>query len=119
MSSIGQLPPNVQERIQRLQQLQNTMQQLLTQKQRIEMEITESSKALETLAETDDDSRVYKSVGAVLVERPKDAIVKELEERKEFLEMRMKVIQKQEDKTKERLSEIQANLQKDLGMQQG
>jgi len=119
MSSIGQLPPNVQERIQRLQQLQNTMQQLLTQKQRIEMEITESSKALETLAETEGDSKVYKSVGAVLVERPKDSIVEELEERKEFLEMRIKVIQKQEDKTKERLSELQANLQKDLGMQQG
>ncbi len=118
MSSIGQLPPNVQERIQRLQQLQNTMQQLLTQKQRIEMELSESSKALETLEETDQESTVYKSVGAVLVERPKDVIVKELEERKEFLEMRMKVIQKQEDKTKERLLEIQANLQKDLGIQQ-
>jgi len=118
MSSIGQLPPNVQERIQRLQQLQNTMQQLLTQKQRIEMELSESSKALETLEETDQESKVCKSVGAVLVERPKDVIVKELEERKEFLEMRMKVIQKQEDKTKERLSEIQANLQKDLGIQQ-
>jgi prefoldin beta subunit len=118
MSSIGQLPPNVQERIQRLQQLQNTMQQLLTQKQRIEMELSESSKALETLEETDQESKVYKSVGAVLVERPKDVIVKELEERKEFLEMRMKVIQKQEDKTKERLSEIQTNLQKDLGIQQ-
>lgn len=118
MSTIGQLPPNVQERIQRLQQLQNTMQQLLLQKQRIEIELSESTKALETLSEADENSIIYKSVGAVLVQRPRKDVVKELEDRKEFLDMRMKVVQKQEDKTKERLSELQANLQKDLGMQQ-
>jgi prefoldin beta subunit len=118
MSSIEQLPPNVQEKIQRLQQLQNTMQQLLIQKQRIEIEITESTKALETLQETNQDSKIFKSVGAVLVERPLDKVTKELQERVEFQEMRMKVIKRQEDKTKERLTEIQTNLQKELGITQ-
>lgn len=116
MSGITQLPPQVQERLQRLQQLQNTMQQLLAQKQRIEMEMMESEKALEVLAEVPGDAKVYKSVGAVLVEKDKDKVIKELEERKEFLEMRAKVLQKQEDKTKERMSGLQETLQKELGI---
>jgi len=59
---------------------------------------------------------VYKSVGAVLVEKPKDDVVKELDDRVEFLVMRLKVLAKQEDKTKEKMTSIQETLQKELGM---
>lgn len=117
MSDISQLPPNVQERIARLQQLQNTMQQLLTQKQRLEAEQTETERALNTLQETPDSAKIYKSVGAVLVEKEKNIVVKELAERKDFLEMRAKVLEKQEEKTKEKLQSLQDTLQKDLGIQ--
>jgi prefoldin beta subunit len=116
MSGIGQLPPQVQERLQRLQNLQNTLQQLLVQKQRVEIEVMESRKALETLKDVASDSKVYKSVGAVLVEKPKDDVVKELEDRQEFLDMRMKVIVKQEEKTREKMTVIQETLQKELGL---
>jgi prefoldin beta subunit len=114
MSGLGQLPPQVQERLQRLQNLQNTLQQLLVQKQRVEMEMVESDKALETLKQVTSDSKVYKSVGAVLVERPKEDVVKELKDRKEFLEMRVKIIIKQEEKTREKMTTIQETLQKEL-----
>ena len=116
MSGIGQLPPQVQERLQRFQNLQNTLQQLMVQKQRIEMEQIESDKALETLKGADEGNKVYKSVGAVLVERSKEDVVKELEERKDFLEMRLKVIVKQEEKTREKMTGIQETLQKELGL---
>ena len=116
MSNMGQLPPQVQERLQRLQNLQNTYQQLLVQKQSYEMEKMESETALETLKNVAADSTVYKSVGAVLVEKPRDDVVKELDDRVEFLEMRLKVLVKQEDKTKEKMTSIQATLQKELGM---
>ncbi len=116
MSNMGQLPPQVQERLQKLQNLQNTYQQLLVQKQRIEMEKMESEKALETLKDVAADSKVYKSVGAILVEKPMDDVVKELDDRVEFLVMRLKVLVKQEDKTKEKMTTIQATLQKELGM---
>ena len=76
----------------------------------------ESTKALETLGEVSSEPKVYKSVGAVLVEKPKDDVVKELEERKEFLDMRMKVIAKQEDKTREKMTGLQETLQKELGL---
>ena len=101
-----------------MQNLQNTLQQLLVQRQRIEMEQMESDKALETLNTVTDDSKVYKSVGAVLVEKPRGDVVKELEERKEFLDMRLKVIVKQEEKTREKMTGVQETLQKELGLPQ-
>ena len=114
MSDISQLPQNVQERIARLQQLQQTMQQLQAQKQRMEMEKAETERALKTLDETAEGAKVYKSAGAVLVEKEKASLVKELKERLDFVEMRSKVMEKQEEKTKERLQDLQDSLQKDL-----
>jgi len=116
MSDLSQFPPNVQERIARLQQLQNTMQQLLAQKQRLDAEKSETERAITALGETPEGAKVYKSVGAVLVEKDKAAVVKELTERKDFLEMREKVLEKQEEKTKEKLQGLQETLQKELGI---
>ena len=116
MSGVTHLPPNVQERLARLQQLQNTMQQLVIQKQRIELEMNESEKALETLKDVDDNAKIFKSVGSILVEKPKETIVKELLERKDFLEMRAKVLQRQEEKTRDRITNLQETLQKELSV---
>ena len=119
MSNLSQLPPDIQEKLSRMQQLQNMLQQLVVQKQRLELELSESDRALKTLEETLSDAKVYKSAGAVLVERDKDSVVKELEERKEFLDMRSKVLVKQETNTRERLTQLQENLQKDINQQMG
>jgi prefoldin beta subunit len=119
MSNLSQLPPDIQEKLGRMQQLQNMLQQLVVQKQRLELELTESDRALKTLEETLSDAKVYKSAGAVLVERDKDSVVKELKERKEFLDMRSKVLVKQETNTRERLTQLQENLQKDINQQMG
>jgi len=119
MSNASQLPPNIQEKLTRLQQLQNTMQQLVLQKQRLDLELNESERALKTLEDVPSDAKVYKSAGSILVEKRKDDVVKELEERKEFLEMRSKVLLKQEGNTRERLTSLQESLQKDLNLQLG
>ena len=117
MSNISQLPPDIQEKLGRMQQLQNMLQQLVVQKQRLELELTESDRALKTLEETPNSAKVYKSAGAVLVEKDKDVVVKELTERKEFLDMRSKVLAKQETNTRERLNQLQESLQKDINQQ--
>jgi prefoldin beta subunit len=119
MSNLSQLPPDIQEKLSRMQQLQNMLQQLVVQKQRLELELTESDRALKTLEDTPSDAKVYKSAGAVLVEKDKDIVVKELTERKEFLDMRSKVLVKQETNTRERLTQLQENLQKDINQQMG
>jgi len=119
MSNLSQLPPDIQEKLSRMQQLQNMLQQLVAQKQRLELELTESDRALKTLEDTPSDAKIYKSAGAVLVEKDKDIVVKELTERKEFLDMRSKVLVKQETNTRERLTQLQENLQKDINQQMG
>ncbi len=117
--STTQLPPNIQEKLGRLQQLQNTMQQLVLQKQRLDLELTESERALKTLEDVPSDAKVYKSAGSILVEKNKEDVVKELEDRMEFLEMRSKVLAKQEGNTRERITSLQESLQKELNLQLG
>ncbi len=116
MSNVGQLPPNIQEKLSRLQQLQNTLQQLILQKQRLDLERNESERALKTLDDVTSETKVYKSAGAILVEKDRDNVVKELKERLDFLEMRSKILTKQEGNTRERLTSIQESLQKELNL---
>ena len=116
MSNVGQLPPNIQEKISRLQQLQNTLQQLILQKQRLDLERNESERALKTLDGVTSETKVYKSAGAILVEKDRDAVVKELKDRLDFLEMRSKILAKQEGNTRERLTSIQESLQQELSL---
>jgi len=119
VSRVNQLPPDIQERLARLQQLQSTLQSLVLQRQRLDLEQRETERALKTLEGVPPGAKVYKSVGAILVERDKDEVVSELSDRKEFLEMRSKVLSKQEDKTRERLNSLQKRLQKELNLQLG
>jgi len=119
VSRANQLPPDIQERLARLQQLQSTLQSLVLQRQRLDLEQRETERALKTLEGVPPGTKVYKSVGAILVERDKDEVVSELSDRKEFLEMRSKVLSKQEDKTRERLNSLQKRLQKELNLQLG
>ena len=114
MSGANQLPPNIQEKLSRLQQLQNTLQQLVLQKQRLELERGESERALKLLDDVASDKKVYKSAGAILVEKDKGEVEKELKERLDFLEMRAKVLAKQEGNARERLTSLQESLQQDL-----
>ena len=116
MSDVESLPPNVQDRLARLQQLQGMLQSLVVQKQRVDIELNETDRALKTLENVSPDTKVYKSAGAILVAKPKDEIVKELDDRKELLEIRSKALEKQESKARERMTSLQQTLQRELNI---
>ncbi len=116
MAEIEQLPPEVQERIARLQQLQGMLQSLILQRQRVDIELSETERALRTLEKVLPGSRVFKSAGSILVEMPKEEVLRDLTERKELLEIRSKALEKQESKARERLTSLQQVLQRDLGI---
>jgi prefoldin beta subunit len=109
-----ELPPQVQEQLVRLQQLQQTLQSVATQKQQLEAELSETDKALAELEKATDETPVYKSVGSILVKSNRQNLLTELKERKELLTTRVTVLGKQEDRTRERLKEAQAKLQERL-----
>jgi prefoldin beta subunit len=110
----AELPPQVQEQLVRLQQLQQTLQSVAGQKQQLELELNETDKALTELEKSTDETPVYKSVGSILVKSNRQTLLGELKERKELLATRVTVLGKQEDRTRERLKETQEKLQERL-----
>ena len=111
---ISKLPPNVQERLLRLQQLQQTLQSILAQKQQVEMEKTEVDQTIVELQKTADDVVVYKAIGSLLVKAEKAKINEELVERKSLLDTRSTVMARQEERIRSQVKEAQTKLQEDL-----
>jgi len=111
---ISKLPPQVQERLLRLQQLQQTLQSVLAQKQQVEIELTEIEQALGELQKTSDEVVIYKAIGTLLVKAEKAKITVDLNERKELLNTRATVLGKQEERIRTQLKDLQAKLQQDL-----
>jgi prefoldin beta subunit len=111
---ISKLPPNVQERLLRLQQLQQTLQSILAQKQQVEMEKTEVDQTMAELQKTPDDAVVYKAIGSLLVKAEKLKVNEELTERKSLLDTRSTVMARQEERIRSQVKEAQTKLQEDL-----
>lgn len=113
-NEVSRLPPQVQQRLLRLQQLQQTLQSVLTQKQQLELGLTETEQALNELEKLTKQSVIYKSVGSLLVKSKKTKVTKELKEQKEFLNMRISVLGKQEERLRTQVKDLQTKLQQDL-----
>ena len=111
---ISKLPPQVQERLLRLQQVQQTLQSVLAQKQQVDIELTEIEQALGELQNMTEDAVIYKAIGTLLVKSEKTKIVTDLNERKELLNTRTAVLAKQEERLRAQLKDLQAKLQQDL-----
>jgi prefoldin beta subunit len=112
---ISKLPPQIQERLLRLQQLQQTLQSVLAQKQQVEIELTEIDQALSELQKMTDDAVIYKAIGSLLVKAEKTKITADLNERKELLNTRATVLGKQEERLRPQIKDLQTKLQQDLG----
>ena len=97
-----------------MQQLQQTLQAVATQKQQLEIEVSETDRAVAELDKLNDQAVVYKSVGSLLLKTERQTLLSELKERKELLGTRITVLGRQEDRTKERIKELQEKLQEKL-----
>ena len=104
------MPPWLQEQIMKLQQSQQNLQSIVTQRQHLEMEKAETEKALEELRKVADDDSVFKQAGTVLIKSNKKTLVDELEEKVELAKTRSTVLEKQENRVKESLKEQEAKI---------
>ena len=111
---LSKLPPQVQERLLRLQQLQQTLQTVLAQKQQVDMEKTEVEQTVAELQKTANDAVIYKAAGSLLIKAEKIKVTEDLNERKETLETRATVLARQEERLRSQVKEAQAKLQEDL-----
>jgi len=110
----GELPPSVRQQLARFQQLQQTLNVILAERQRLEAELLEVKDALEALEKSPDDALVYKAVGPVLIQSSKQKLIEELNEKKELAETRLKLLEKQEQRTREQLDSLQKELRQML-----
>jgi prefoldin beta subunit len=104
------IPPAAQQLLLQLQTLQQQAQATAMQREGMSVQKMDLDKALEELAKAKDGEDVYKAVGPILVKSTKTELTKELKERNETIELRLKSIEKQEEKLREKGRELQGKL---------
>ena len=104
------MPPWLQEQIGKLQQSQQNLQSIMTQRQHLEMEKAETEKAIDELKKVADGDSVFKQAGTVLIKSDKKTLLDELEEKIELAKTRSTVLEKQEVRLKETLKEQEAKI---------
>ena len=107
-----EMSKQLQDQINRLQQMRMQLQMIMQQRQQVELRLKEIDEALGELDKTDAKTTVYKSVGALLIKtKGKSEVTKELKSNKESLELRKNTLNQQEGRTKEKLNELQSKVQ--------
>lgn len=101
-----------QELLVRLQGQNQQLQTILLQKQSLQIQANEIDNALEELEKAKDD--VFHLVGPVLIKSEKEKLKKELKDSKEDVDLKIKTLERQEKKIRERMREDQERFQKFL-----
>ena len=102
----------LQDKINNLSMMEQSLQQFLAQKQGFQAQMMEIDSALDELKKTD---KAFKIVGNVMVASDKDALMQELSDKKKTVELRITTLEKQESKMREKTSELQAEVMKEMG----
>ena len=105
------VPPELQEKINKLSMMEQSLQQFLTKKQTFQSQLIEIESALGELKKTD---KAYKIIGNVMVSADKEDMIKDLTEKKETVGLRIKTLEKQEEKMRNETSELQAEVMKKM-----
>jgi len=98
------------KKIQELQILDQNLQNFILQRQAFQFDLNETVTALEELSKAKDD--VYKIIGQVMLKTKKEELKKELEEKKELMNLRLKSLEKQEQLTREKLLKLRDEILK-------
>ena len=96
------------EKIQELQIIEQSLQNVLMQKQAIQFELNESLEALEELGNSKGD--VYKVVGQIMIKSKKEDLKKDLDGKREVAELKLKNFDRQESSLKEKLTKLRSEV---------
>ncbi len=102
------LTPHLQQKLEQAQKLQGELEVIISQRYQLELNLKEVEKTLEELEKVDEGTPIYKNIGSILVKaKSKEEIKKELEEKKEMLEIRLKAVKRQQELLQKKYEEIQ------------
>jgi prefoldin beta subunit len=99
------------DKIQQLQQIEQSLNSLLGQKQNFQTQLIEINSALKEMGSS---QKIYKIVGNIMVLGEKKKIEEDLVSKKDIVELRIKNIEKQEDQIKQKAKKIQSDVLKDM-----
>lgn len=102
---------NTEEKIRQLQLAEQSLQQLMAQKQNLQVQLLEIETALKSLEDT---SEAYKIVGNVMVLSDKTKLQNELREKKETVELRISTLDKQEKSTRDKATAVQKEVMEEM-----
>ncbi|MDG7035055.1 MAG: prefoldin subunit beta [Nitrososphaerota archaeon] len=108
------IPPWLQEQLNRYQQAQENLEAVLSQKQQVNAELSDINRAIEELNKSAPDNLVYKIAGSIMIKSSKEELLKELEEKRELSNTRSMVLSKQEEKLRASLQELQTKINESL-----
>jgi prefoldin, beta subunit, archaeal len=112
-----QIPPQIQNQLAQLQQVQQQAQSLAMQKSQIESMQKESEMALDELQKLPEDVVVYRSVGELQIKSSKEESVSKLNEKVETLSLRLQSISRQEERISKRFTQLQEQIEQSMGNQ--
>lgn len=104
-------PPSVRADLEKLQELDTQLQQLLLKKQQYEAELKDIDRAISEIEKlTPPDAKLYKAVGTFLISVNKDQALQDLKDRKELLDLHVKTLAKQEQMLRKQMSDIETRV---------
>ena len=92
------------KKIQEMQILEQSMQQIIMQKQAFQMELSETEAALNELENSGDEA--YKVIGQLMLRSDKKKIKEELENKHKLMKTRADALDKQEEEFSKKLEVI-------------
>lgn len=105
------LSQETQEKITQLQMLEQSMQSSSMQKQQLNNQLLEIDSALKELGTT---AKAYKIVGNIMVSAEKPDLESELKKKKELIELKIKSLEKQEERFRGKAQSLQEEVMKKI-----
>jgi len=105
------VPKDTEKKLQQLQMIEQSMQNLLMQKQQFQLQQVEIESALKELEKVNE---AYKIVGNIMVLSSKADLKTDLSSKKEVIELRIKTMEKQENQVREKASKLQNEVLKEM-----
>jgi len=110
----SRLPPDVEEKVAKLQDIQEQLRLILIRKQQLQIQLAESQNALEAVEQLSDDCEIYKAAGYVMFKSTKSKVLEELRDKKDTLELRIKTLEKQEGLLRKQFEDLRKEIDKFL-----
>jgi prefoldin beta subunit len=101
-----------EKKIEELQILEHRLQEILMERQNIQIELNGIENAIDELDKTSGD--VYKILSGVMVKSNKEKLAKDLEEKKKFLDIKLRSVEKQSSVINSKSEEIRKEIQNSL-----